>query len=289
MKTKILIIRLQAAKEVLLSTPFIRQVRMAYPDAQIDYLTCLPNAELLQYNPHIDRLFTIKAKANIFKIWPLRKKWNLSGYSFVFDLQDNRRTKFLTRFLPQKTILYNKEERTGQKKKRELNVPLRFLQTAGFFIDSAAGSEPEIFWKDEAEKKVYTFLKKENLLSGYIAIDLNMKNTLAGWPQTFLWRLTEIILTKSREKIVLLNTGTGASQRADIAEDERVISCNGSFSLLERAILISKAKVIIASVSLCADLAQAVRTPVFTVHDSSGFNADLTFQNLKAEVSLKLN
>ena len=58
-KLKILIIRLSSIGDILLATPFIRQVRQKFPNAKIDFLIRLEFESLLLKNPNIDNLFNL--------------------------------------------------------------------------------------------------------------------------------------------------------------------------------------------------------------------------------------
>jgi ADP-heptose:LPS heptosyltransferase len=53
---KILIIRFSSMGDILLTTPFIRQIRNNFPDATIYYVTKKKYHELLKYNENIDHI-----------------------------------------------------------------------------------------------------------------------------------------------------------------------------------------------------------------------------------------
>ncbi|MFW5659676.1 MAG: glycosyltransferase family 9 protein, partial [Bacteroidota bacterium] len=57
---KFLIIRFSSIGDIILTTPIIRSLRKAYPDAQIHFLTKAQYANLLAPNPHIDRLHLLE-------------------------------------------------------------------------------------------------------------------------------------------------------------------------------------------------------------------------------------
>jgi heptosyltransferase-1 len=60
----VLIIRLSAIGDVIMASALIPALRSAYPQARLAWLTEESNAELLQDNPHLDKLF----------VWP-RRRW----------------------------------------------------------------------------------------------------------------------------------------------------------------------------------------------------------------------
>jgi heptosyltransferase-2 len=63
-KIKILIIRLSSIGDILLSTPFIRQVRKAFPNATIYYVVKKEYQDLLMYNPNLDHLIILDKGGN---------------------------------------------------------------------------------------------------------------------------------------------------------------------------------------------------------------------------------
>jgi len=52
----ILIIRLSSIGDILLSTPFIRQVRQKFPEVKIDFVVKDIYKDLIKYNPHLDNV-----------------------------------------------------------------------------------------------------------------------------------------------------------------------------------------------------------------------------------------
>jgi ADP-heptose:LPS heptosyltransferase len=56
---KILLIRLRLIGDVVLTTPAIRAIRQAFPDAQITYVVERYAAPVVQDNPHLDRVLVI--------------------------------------------------------------------------------------------------------------------------------------------------------------------------------------------------------------------------------------
>jgi ADP-heptose:LPS heptosyltransferase len=83
---KILIIRFSSIGDIVLTTPVVRCLKQQL-GAEIHYLTKQPYLPLLEANPHIDRIFTIKK--NVPEVLPdLRRE----RYDCVVDLHKNLRT-----------------------------------------------------------------------------------------------------------------------------------------------------------------------------------------------------
>ncbi len=90
---RILLVQLYRVGDALLTTPAIRAVREAHPNAQIDYLTQPPNTDFFENNPHIYHTWHApKAKASLFAwfglVWCLRKQC----YDVVIDFSGGTRS-----------------------------------------------------------------------------------------------------------------------------------------------------------------------------------------------------
>lgn len=91
---KVLVIKLRAIGDVLLSTVVLRNLRHHFPNAQIDFLTEPPSREVLEGNPSIDNvlIFDRKSDSTVSFLSRLRK----SKYDLVIDLFGNPRSALMT-------------------------------------------------------------------------------------------------------------------------------------------------------------------------------------------------
>ncbi|HEX7574377.1 MAG TPA: glycosyltransferase family 9 protein, partial [Bacteroidota bacterium] len=92
---RILVIKLRAVGDVLLSTIVTKNLRLAYPLAQIHYLTESPSVDVLKGNPFVDDVLVYdrKSMSGLGLIRAVRR----GGYDVVIDLFGNPRTALLTR------------------------------------------------------------------------------------------------------------------------------------------------------------------------------------------------
>ncbi len=84
---KFLIIRFSSIGDIILTTPIVRSLSSAYPDAEIHYLTKAQYAGLLAPNPHIDRLHLLKDDLR-----PIITQLKQEGFTQIIDLHNNLRT-----------------------------------------------------------------------------------------------------------------------------------------------------------------------------------------------------
>ncbi len=92
---KILVIKLRAVGDVLLSTIVTKNLRLAFPEASIDYLTEPPSRELLETNPFLDS--TLVYDRTTMSGAGLIRMVRDGGYDLVIDLFGNPRTALVTR------------------------------------------------------------------------------------------------------------------------------------------------------------------------------------------------
>ncbi|MBM3163267.1 MAG: glycosyltransferase family 9 protein [Chlorobi bacterium] len=93
----ILVIRLSSIGDIILSTPLLRELAVAFPDARIDYCTKALFAGLLAGNPRVHVLHT-----------PVNPP--SGSYDLVVDLQNNRRSRRIVRKIRAgKVVRYRKE------------------------------------------------------------------------------------------------------------------------------------------------------------------------------------
>jgi lipopolysaccharide heptosyltransferase II len=91
---KLLVIKLRAIGDVVLSTVVLENLRSAFPSAQIDFLTETSSREVVEGNPNVDNVIVYQAKHDnsIGLIKDIRNR----RYDIVFDLFGNPRTAIIT-------------------------------------------------------------------------------------------------------------------------------------------------------------------------------------------------
>lgn len=94
--TKILVLKLRAIGDVMLSTVVLRNLRLAFPNAQVDFLTERSSREVIEGNPYINNIlvFDYKRDNGAGLLWTVRRR----KYDLVIDLFGNPRTAIITLF-----------------------------------------------------------------------------------------------------------------------------------------------------------------------------------------------
>jgi ADP-heptose:LPS heptosyltransferase len=90
---KILVIKLRAIGDVLLSTPVLKNLRHNFKDAEIDFLTEPPSREIIEGNPFVDNLIIFDRRDKSFSSFLNLKR---KKYDLVIDLFCNPRSALMT-------------------------------------------------------------------------------------------------------------------------------------------------------------------------------------------------
>jgi len=87
---RILVVRLRRLGDLLLSTPTLRAVRLAYPLARLDVLVSAGFGDVLRGNPHADTVMRLPRGVAGFRrvLWTCRR----TRYDAVLDLQSSARS-----------------------------------------------------------------------------------------------------------------------------------------------------------------------------------------------------
>ncbi|MFA5405264.1 MAG: glycosyltransferase family 9 protein [Ignavibacteria bacterium] len=101
---KILVIRFSSFGDIVLTYPFITQLKRVFPNAQIDFLTKEKFSYLVKMHNDVDNVLVYNGE----KISELRKNIKKNNYNLVLDIHKNIRSIFSTLYSNPKKIRYIK-------------------------------------------------------------------------------------------------------------------------------------------------------------------------------------
>ena len=96
---RILLVRLRLIGDVVFTTPLIRALRRAYPDARIAYLVEPDAAPVVQNNPHLDEVIVAPRTRGVRRIaddLALARRVRRERFDLVLDLHGGPRSAWLT-------------------------------------------------------------------------------------------------------------------------------------------------------------------------------------------------
>lgn len=100
---KLLVVRFSSIGDIVLTTPVLAALKAQLAECEVHYLTKSSFSNLLESNPHIDRIITIEKSIDEV-IGELKKE----HYDYIIDLHHNVRTKSLKMKLGVKMISFPK-------------------------------------------------------------------------------------------------------------------------------------------------------------------------------------
>lgn len=269
----ILVIKLRAVGDVLLSTIVTKNLRLAFPDARIDYLTESPSIDVLKGNPYVDATLEYdRATMNGLAVVRLVRR---QRYDMVIDLFGNPRTALVSKLsgaryrvgyrFRGRTYAYNvmAEPRGSEVHNTEFNLDA--LRAIGVAIQ-----DRNIYFQFTPEDAavVDAFLSR----SGHDGKLLFGVNTGGGW-YTKRWGIDRFAALSDRlidrfDGQVVLTWGPG-----QMAEVERLQSMMRhralippSTTLPQLGALLKRCSIVVTNDSGPMHIAAAVGTPVLGIY-----------------------
>ena len=262
-KKKILVIRLSSLGDVLLTTPILRTLKQKYPDSTINFLIKRDYADAVKYNPFVSKLF-IYDKKNVRQLISEFKSVN---FDFVVDLQNNFRSRKVTRALKLKTYKYSKPTiRKFLLVKFKINLLKNSKSVVQMYAEAIDdwhldSYQLELFYPDEKNKEL------EN--NNYIGFCPGSKHFTKRWPAEYFIELgTELV--QHGFKILIF----GGKDDKDLCNEisgkiDGGINLQNNDDILRIAADMKQCKAVITNDSGLMHTASAVGVPVISIFGSS--------------------
>jgi lipopolysaccharide heptosyltransferase II len=279
MISKILVIKLRAIGDVVLSTAVLPSLRNAHPRAEIHFLTEKPCVDVLSGNPHVDRILTVPedpwekpfGTASWAGFFRFLSGFRDKHYDLVLDLFGNPRSAWLTwfsgapvragfDFRGRKAAYTLKIEPRGDRV-HEVEFNLDAVRALGLPVIDAKPYFPF----GEAEKDtVLNWMRRNGLDHGAFPVALH---TWGSWPAK-RWaaerfaELADRLAGRYGAKIILL-WGPGEKTQAETVR--KLTTCGAvlapGMTLKEMGALLSLCGLVVANDSGPMHIAAAVGTP----------------------------
>ncbi|HEV8537409.1 MAG TPA: glycosyltransferase family 9 protein [Bacteroidota bacterium] len=269
---KILVIKLRAIGDVLLSTIVLDNLRAAFPHARIHFLTERPSREVIEGNPNLDGvlIFDGKYEHGLGLIVKVRRK----QFDLVIDLFGNPRSALVTLFsgaryrvgyrFKWRKYCYNivVEPRGGEVHNAEFNLDaLRKMEVSIIARDIS-------FPLDAAAEQFAESFAAEAGLSGKRVIALNPGG---GW-YTKRWRIQHFarlgdLIAEEFDASILLIWGPGEEEDASVIQSimrsKSVVIPRTNLKQL--AALLKRCSVLVTNDSGPMHIAAAMKTSVVAI------------------------
>lgn len=251
-KPKILVIRLSAIGDIVLTTPMIRALSQQL-NAKIDFLTKQQYVTLLAKNPYINNIFSVEQNINVLQKFK---------YDYVVDLQNNLRSWKIRAKIKARSFVFNKESL-----KRYLLIYLG--------IDLLKNHVVDRYFSAVAKLNV---VNDNHGLDFYVSpsaiLDFNSSQNYITWcvggshhPKKLSAKQIAQVVSKLQLPVVLL----GGKNDLEIAEyiinntdSNFVHNFCGKLSIQESAYLIKKSKLLLTNDTGMMHIASALKMPIIS-------------------------
>ena len=255
---KILIYRLSSIGDIVLTTPVIRNIRKKYADAEIHFLTREKYADVLSFNPYIDKLITVQ-------LAPKEKLQELKAenYDYLIDLHRNIRSKALKRKLKAKystfpKLNFKKYLYTKLKINRMpvVHIVDRYMEAVKH-IDVQNDGEGLDFFIDK--KVLLPQLPHDEFITFAIGATFNTKRYPIEQVDAFIEKspLPVFILGGKAEEEY--------GQKLEAENRDKAVSFCGKLSLQESAEIIRQSKLCISNDTGMMHFASALKKPLISI------------------------
>ncbi len=278
--TKILILRFSSLGDLILTTPFYRELKRLNPSAELHLATSTNFAPLLENNPHLTKIHALNRQGGQPALRQLVKRLQAHKWDQVFDLHRSLRSRLLLfqlfgLFPAWKTQLYRLDKRSWQRVlllRFKRNVLQRFpaqreayLQLIGQAYPGAKlQSHTELFPSNKQAEAVTRILTESGINEKpLIGFGAGASFPLKRWPkESFLFVARE--LAKQGYQPIFL--GGGGEEEPDwIAKQGGFPNWSGRLDFLETAALLARCSLAVSNDSAIVHFAEAMGTPALAL------------------------
>ena len=261
---KFLIIRFSSIGDIVLTSPVIRCVKQQVPDVELHYLTKESHVPILQHNPYLDKIHTIKKS-----VLPQMQELKDEHFDFIIDLHNSIRST--------STILHLVRPFNALKKlniRKELYVATKInlmphhthvvdryfdvVESLGVIND---GKGLDYFISKEEEVEMNHL--PETHRNGFVVFVIGGKHNTKRMPDSKVIS----ICTKIDHPIIILggpeNRESGELIKS-VAGDKIYNAC-GIYSINQSASIVKQAKQVISNDTGLMHIAAAFNKPIISV------------------------
>ncbi|MCL5990770.1 MAG: glycosyltransferase family 9 protein [Bacteroidetes bacterium] len=281
----ILIIRLSSMGDVVLTTHLVRNLRIAFPKARIDFITAKPFSEIYRLNPHITNLYEYDKNWDNSDIKMFKKNimesCNYEKYDLLIDLQRNIRTLLLRKGLGKKIVKVrknrlNKLSLVYLKKNifKEIKpIPEIYFDTISEFNVNDDGKGLDLWLQEDKASGNYLTYSKNIVNNDKISIAIapGAYHTTKRWlPERFA-ELIKVLKKNYNAETTLIGGISDIEITKKIIElsGENVIDNSGSDSIISTAKIIDNCNLLITNDTGLMHIAAARQVAVVAIFGST--------------------
>ena len=285
---RIAIIRLSSMGDILLTSPIVLALHKCYPEATIDYYTKDTMRQVIEDHLGISRVYPWNCSSDDGLEEMLNQTDSLQ-YDHIVDLQNNWRSRRLSRKLSGKIHRVNKEGirrrvlvGLGLNILRERHVIRRYYSCISDFCSAPLQERIEL---PDTDSRVLTpLLSPEILAKGFIVWAIGAKHFTKRLPVSIIAKTLQAI----HHHVILIGDSTDCQNAqsilAHLPKDHHVTDLTGKTSFLESVELIKQARLTLANDSVMMHVASGTGKPLISFWGST--TPELGFTPLSKKAKL---
>lgn len=300
---KILLLRLSAIGDLVLTSPLVRALRRRFPHARIDFVIKKNFAELMAHNPHLSAVHCVEPEQGFKGLEQLGRQLHQARYDLVLDLHRNFRTSFLARLCGAARIeRYRKHilrrwlfvKFKAATMQRIPSVAQRYLQTAAFLNLPVDDAHTELYWQAEHEAEARRVLLQAGWQAEQPLICLapGAGYFTKRWPVAYFAEIAREIASTFKNFAVAILGGRQDRELGQYIREHNhaeLLDLTGACSLLASAAIIKRSRLVLANDSGLMHIAEAVGTPVLALFGSTTRELGFFPQRATSRVLEQLN
>lgn len=261
---KILLVRFSSLGDVLLTTPVIRALKNKYNEATIDFVVKSQFKDVYSNNPGIDHLLIYDKSEAI----NLKAKLRAKKYDLVIDLQNNWRSRSLTRRLNTEIIRFNKPT---LKKLLLVLLKINLLKEKKSIVERYAEAIPGLKLDGPGLELNIPPEIKPTLEYGklYIGICPGAKHFTKRWPAEYYIKLGNELSAQGIQIAVFGGSSEKALCELIASKIDGCINLQNNDDLYQLAADMKMCKLIISNDSGLMHITSAIKVPVVAIFGST--------------------
>jgi lipopolysaccharide heptosyltransferase III len=293
---RVLLIRLRLIGDVVLSTPVIRALRRAFPDATLTYLVERDAAAVVAGNRDLDRIIAVERTRGLQRVlddaklaWQLRR----DRYDVVIDMHGGPRSSWLALAtgagqrigydMPGRQWMYTRtipRARELRPRHSVLNQWDLLEGIEGWPGDAADPARDAVAMPvdPEADRRIVVRLRSAGVAPGHqlIVLHVSASNPFRRWPEPAFAEVVASLVSQSPDRRVILSSGPSDRLAADrivaaarallpAAARSQVIDF-GEFDLAELRALVERSVLFIGGDTGPLHVAATTATPIVAIY-----------------------
>jgi lipopolysaccharide heptosyltransferase II len=287
---KVLLIRLRLIGDVVFTTPVIRALKRALPDAQISYLVEREAASVVAGNPHLAEVIVIPRTRGLSRLAEdarLAARLRRRRFDLVIDMHGGPRSSLLTLAtgapqrigyrIPGRTWMYTRAVARPRELRPRHSVLnqwdlLHAIEGVNAGVPDPSRDAVEMPLRADVDARVERRLAAAGVLPGHelIVVHVSAGNPFRRWPiESFVELAVQLAAANSRRRILLTSGPSEQAAARRVAEAARArlnsalqVPETSDFSLAELRALVDRAAVYIGGDSGPLHVASASTAPI---------------------------